>query len=160
MELIDSEKALIRGVAKVVINNKKDVISLLKKHYQYKEDVTTNELVSFLMVKLATDPKFADEFTDLMVRKKALILTDNKKYHGFVAAIVTAVAGLASNIVGGVKAKREGEAAKDNVTSEMLKALAAEKDAKLKKEKMQNSIIIVSMIVFASVAGIVIYKKM
>lgn len=159
-QVIKSDKAIIRAIAKAIINDRKEVIALISNYYKTNKHITTKDLLSFLLVKLANDENFANEFTELLKKKKYLVLSSNGEYHNWVQMVVGAVAGIANGIIGNQKAKQEGENAKDNVTAEMLKALSEEKEAKAKKSQMQNIIIIVSMVLFVSVAGIIVYKKM
>lgn len=155
---MNTETNISRAIAKTIVRHGKETVIILKKYYPVPQKISNRGLINIVLTQLSENEAFATEFTELMKSKKTLIVADpeHKNFVTAIVGIVSAVAGVASNII---KKKQSKEAAEDQQTQELLKAIAAEKEAQAKQKRLQTMIVIASVLAFMAVAGILIFKN-
>ncbi len=162
MELIQSNKSILRAIARTYVHHRNDVYKLVNKYNKKKtnKNISHKEFIESIIELFETNRRFSKDFSNLMIRKKEIASSENKRN---AIGILGSVVGLVSNIFSSNSSKVESvEATKqrsqENMNSMMTYILEEEK-RKTSESKSQNTIILASLIGVFAILGIAIYKK-
>ncbi len=160
IEIIRSDKAILRTIARTYVYNKKDVINLVNKYIEIPKDINRIELFEILIYLFRTNTEFSKDFTKLAIEKNEIQSTDNFRN---ASGILGSVVGLVSNIFGNSKAKKEAAAATQERTAKNIQSMMAfvmeEEKRKTSESKGKNNIIALSLGGVFLIIGIAIYLK-
>lgn len=155
---MNTETNISRAIARTIVRHGKETVTILKKYCPIPQKISNRALINTVLTQLSENEAFATEFTELMKSKKTLTVSDpeHRNFATAIVSIVSAVAGVASNII---KKKQSKDAAEDQQTQELLKAIAAEKEAQAKQKRLQTMVVIASVLTFMGVAAVLIFKN-
>jgi len=175
MQIINNKKALLRAVSATFNKDRVNVSNLINK---YDNSITTSstlvEAVTASSLLFAENENFRNEFSLRMLKNGAIKNIDGKliaaNYSNFAELLIGPVSemlgGLFSKIGAGKDRALERDQMQAENTNMILQYLAASETANAQNyasstasNSSTNTIIIASIIAFAVIAGVVIYKK-